>query len=1585
MTALGPLDNFQRSLMKIASLILASAVLVLSHPIAHAQPFTVSSNTVNLALAPGFNHTSMPIGISPVGTGFDFSALQIHSDSAWVTPSLDSASSSALLTFSTSSLTGTSYTATITITQGSDSRTIMVGATGASLSVFKLIDDPFRSRVYGLSQQALNRGSVVVIDPVSGTLISNITVGRKPTGLAVSNDGSELFVINTVDETISVVDLNTLRLKETINIAASFDNWGQADTTANIGTGPGDIIYYTDGAWAPVLRVYKRSTSAVLQTVFVDGSAGNGIGDFGLNSTKTALYAWAQYGWSAGWAGSYVSKFTVSATGTLIVAQTTSSVYPTPLSRDPLETPVLIPSDDQSVFVKKWMANAGTITTLNRTFSSDIYSISPGGEIAATSSSIVETSTGNLLYTLPVTTTVQTITSDYSRLVLFNSTTRAFQFIDLFATVGPAAMGRSLSPASGAVVLAPSTLQWSPVAGTDFYRVYLGTSSSAVAAAGTGSPEYLGQSANPTVAITSALSPGTTYYWRVDSVSSASGVSTGAIYSFTVSVLSLSPAAITAGTVQGHSDLTQTLSLNAMTPGTPWEATADKPWVTFVSATGVTPATLTVKLDASALPAGTSTATITLSNGSGVLGTIPVSLSVDALKLTQIKSDPGSKFVYTINEDSAATSPKAYLLEIDSTTEQITRVLPVGSSATDLALHNADGRIYVPNWMPGSLRAIDKTTFTLARTYAFNPFQGTGYGPGDVYRVAAGGAGRLVVEEQDQWIDINIFNTTSGSSIATTSQRQGGGAFDPTGRYYYHGDDNISNAEVRKFDTAGDVFTPLSHIRVSSYSYYGSRVVVVSESGNAVFWNGSHFNSDLVEQWSMAKEVYSTTPDGRYAFGETQIFDTVSKQQVLGMPATTRVSAFNSTSSKLIAQVGQKVAFFPITSPLALLAPVLSASTPTYTSVPLTWQDRSLEMGFTLQYRLQGAASWTNATAPVQNATGATISSLSENTTYEFRIKADGATASSDWSNLLTVTTPVSPPTAPFLYTPTATATRVTLTWTDSNKEDSFVLERRDSGSPTWTVAAVLSPNVLTYADQSVASSTSYEYRIKAMMGTLASAYSAVVYVTTPAPQPPSAPSGVVLRVISGTQLRITWSNVLDETGYVIERRTDDPLSWSQVGSVAANVLVFEDNTVESGLQYWYRVKAQNAVGSSVASAEVTGTPVDITCIALDDFDPGYDAGVWSSITSGASFNGGAGFLGSNALWFGSSGTRAAATVPLNIISVGYLDFKIRAGNQTIDGATYWNNSESGENVVIEYSLDGVTWTTFQTLTMVYPNHSTWTPYFVQVPQAAVSANTRFRWRQLTHSGGTNDTWALEDVCVYSGLPPAPLAPPFIITSPNSASSVAVSWAAAMGAASYLIERTMDGSTWVQVSSVSGGQTYFTDTQLNPASWYQYRIKAANSGGISPPSSTSLVATLSRIAEWRLVNYGTTTANGQASSDSAGHDGIKNLAKYAFNMGNNDGVSYVQPGNGNKGLPTTHMNPSTRRLRIEFIRRKASSDPGVTYTAEFASDLNSFAPAGSVVQVTPIDDLLERVVWEDGVSLDESPVRFSRIKVVETP
>ncbi len=668
-------------------------------------------------------------------------------------------------------------------------------------------------------------------------------------------------------------------------------------------------------------------------------------------------------------------------------------------------------------------------------------------------------------------------------------------------------------------------------------------------------------------------------------------------------------------------------------------------------------------------------------------------------------------------------------------------------------------------------------------------------------------------------------------------------------------------------------------------------------------------------------------------------------------------------------------------TPPAVPSPVTAAADSS-SAITLTWPNVASETGYKIERASSISGPWTQIATPAANVVSFQSTGLTQSTTYFYRIRSTNSIGDSAYSEVVSATTLLAPPSVPSVFVSSSLYYQVALSWTNVGFETGYVLERSPTSSGTWAVLATLPADTTSYTDTTVTSSTLFYYRVKAFNAAGESLYS-TTSTTTPAPSPPAAPAGVVLRVISGTQLRISWNNVLDETGYLVERRTDDPLSWQQVGSVGANLLMFDDTAVQAGLQYWYRIRSFNAVGTSAASAEVTGIAVDLAIIAQDDFDPGADAAVWSSISSGVATNGGAGFLGSNALWFGASGTRSTTTVPLNIIQVGYIEFKIRAGNQTVDGTTYWNNCESGETVVLEYSVDGTTWTSLQSLNTVYPSHSNWTSYFLPVPTAAVSPATRFRWRQLTHSGGTNDTWALEDVNVHSGLPPLPLPPPFIITSPNSATTIAIYWAASSGAAGYQVERTADGSVWTHIASVAASQTFHTDAGLMPATWYQYRIRATNISGVSQPGSTSLVATLSRIGEWRLANFGTTSSSGSSASDFEGTDGIKNLAKYAYNMNQGDGLMYVEQGSGGKGLPVTRIDPVTRRLRVEFIRRKSSSLPGISYSVEFCSSLDAFAPHGAAVQVISINDLFERVVWEDNLSLDDVPTRFARVKVVE--
>ncbi|MEX2380800.1 MAG: BACON domain-containing carbohydrate-binding protein, partial [Opitutales bacterium] len=890
------------------SLLLSMAACVIAGQL-HGQVFSISQSQVEIAIAPSYNHAPVEVAVIGNAPDLDFNELTVTSDASWVTPAVDAAGPEIRLSFTTANLTNSAYTATITASLGGESDTFFVKAYVSPMNIFKLKDDPLRSRAYGIQTNGLSLGSVVVFDPITMNRIGNVTVGKKPTDLAISDDGLELFVINAVDESISVIDLESLAIKETLALP-EFNNWRQEDTTANIAVGPGDTLYYIDCGGAPLLRVLNRSTMEVLQTVYSSGDYG--FGDIGLTPDKTILFGWGQFGWSAGWAGSYIVKYEVAANGTLTFLEKTDSNWPTTLRRDPLETPVQISSDGATVFIKQIAVNSAAPATVLNAFPTPVYSITPGGEIAATATAVYEAETGVKLADLPTEASVQAISSDYSRLIYFDSAARALKALNLLELIGPGILNQNTMPADGSITLAPERREWAPLPGVNRYDVYLGQSEAAVAAADTASPLFLGSVTEPYLQLLNLLTPGTTYHWRVDAVT-AFDTTSGDVKQFTVSLISSDSNEIEAATVRGHREFKTALELSSSSPGLEWQANGDQSWVSFANNSGSTPATLEVLLNASELAAGVHEANITISSGGDGLFSIPVKFRVSPLNLTIMKSDAETPFVYAISEDTSTGFSRAYLLEINSVTESIRRVVEVGSSATDLAIHKADNRIYVPNWRPGALLAIDLDSFEQVRSYAFAPFGGTGYSQGDVYRVSPGGPGRLVWEEEDQWIDISIFDTDSGTNLATAGVREGGGETSPDRRYYYHGENNSSGAELLKFDMIGDTFTQMASVRVGGTGY-GSRTVVVSEEGNRIFWGGGVFDADLEVEWTLSDRIYAASADGRYAFAESNVYDTAQRSVLTSLVPATPVKAFNSVTGKLAYKGSDSIHFFKLHS-----------------------------------------------------------------------------------------------------------------------------------------------------------------------------------------------------------------------------------------------------------------------------------------------------------------------------------------------------------------------------------------------------------------------------------------------------------------------------------------------------------------------------------------------------------------------------------------------------------------------------------------------------------------------------------------------
>lgn len=144
--------------------------------------------------------------------------------------------------------------------------------------------------------------------------------------------------------------------------------------------------------------------------------------------------------------------------------------------------------------------------------------------------------------------------------------------------------------------------------------------------------------------------------------------------------------------------------------------------------------------------------------------------------------------------------------------------------------------------------------------------------------------------------------------------------------------------------------------------------------------------------------------------------------------------------------------------------------------------------------------------------------------------------------------------------------------------------------------------------------------------------------------------------------------------------------------------------------------------------------------IGADDFDNGVGP-LWESVQGGAS-DVVCGSVAGNALRFNAAGQRVARTVPLNVSAGGVLRFALKIAN----GAPPCEDVDPGENILVEYSLNGSSWTIMATyVENQFPDFGS---VILNIPPPAWSPNTRFRWRQLLNSGVGQDNWVLDDVAI---------------------------------------------------------------------------------------------------------------------------------------------------------------------------------------------------------------------------------------------
>lgn len=299
------------------------------------------------------------------------------------------------------------------------------------------------------------------------------------------------------------------------------------------------------------------------------------------------------------------------------------------------------------------------------------------------------------------------------------------------------------------------------------------------------------------------------------------------------------------------------------------------------------------------------------------------------------------------------------------------------------------------------------------------------------------------------------------------------------------------------------------------------------------------------------------------------------------------VVAANSDSGTVSVLLNTTV--FPPSAPANLQAAAVST-----TNIDLSWTDaNALRTGFKIQ-RKTGVAAYAQVGSVAADVTTFHDTGLLPNTQYTYRVITTTANGDSAPSGAASATTLRNPPNAPTSLVATViNRGQVDLRWHDNaNDEDGFELERA-VGSGAFTLIAAFGPNTTAYSDTTVAPSTTYTYRVRAVGGGLASGYATSTPVLVPPPAP-AAPTGLQATSAGQTEIDLTWTDASgNEDGFRVERSPDGN-SFVPVGTRAAGQPSYADVGLAPGTSYYYRVVAFNTGGDSTPSnvAHATTAPV---------------------------------------------------------------------------------------------------------------------------------------------------------------------------------------------------------------------------------------------------------------------------------------------------------------------------------------------------------------------------------------------------------
>jgi hypothetical protein len=340
------------------------------------------------------------------------------------------------------------------------------------------------------------------------------------------------------------------------------------------------------------------------------------------------------------------------------------------------------------------------------------------------------------------------------------------------------------------------------------------------------------------------------------------------------------------------------------------------------------------------------------------------------------------------------------------------------------------------------------------------------------------------------------------------------------------------------------------------------------------------------------------------------------------------------------------------------------------------------------------------------------------------------------------------------------------------------------------------------------------------------------VYGTTGTPpQPPQAPSGLVVSGATASALNLAWTaSPTSGVTYTVFRSTTAGFTPGAGNQIAAGLtaLTYGDTGLAASTTYYYLVQAVNAGGASPSSNQANGTTLagqTLTALSRTGW-------VASALPVSA----------------GDTAAKAIDNLPATRFSSGTAQvngqwFQVDMLTAQSFSRVVMDSTASANDYAHSYQVfvsnDGTNWGTAVAT-------GTGTAAVITVDFAAQSA--RFV-RVVQTSATPANWWSIHELNVYGGggTPPAPQPASGLTATAASSAAINLSWTASptSGVTYTVFRSTTSGFTAGaanQIATGVAGVTY-TSTGLAASTAYYFLVQANNAGGASASSNQATATT----------------------------------------------------------------------------------------------------------------------------------------------